>query len=394
MSSGSEELEPEGDTRPPEPKRQRTSISSTERTDHDHSPEPTPAGEVREGPRPGDAADWPVQIDHEDDAHEMESESELQDQEEGGKKECALTNTESCDRWAIKNLRMWIWVRNQRCQDDQCPEDLMEREDAELLNKWLAIFVNEVRRSDGSQYSPKSVYSLLCGLQRYLRRHSTSRINILDADDPRFRRLGESVRSYRALKGLEMETQRPEVITKEEENRMWELGALGDGSPKALLRSMYFLNVKNFGIRGGQHRKLKLSQFKREGDHWEFTEEGSKLFQGKVAHLYPCRELGRRCHVYLLDLYVQKLPVRAMEKDAFYFLPLQNFQLLKPWYTEVPMGKNTLGRLVMEVCSEVGIEGRNSQSLQANTLTQLYKNGINVIQGQRGLGLGLAITVL
>ena len=55
-----------------------------------------------------------------------------------------------------------------------------------------------------------------------------------------------------------------EVITKDED-RLWRSGVLSMATPKALLCAGFFLNGKNFCLRGSEeHHRLKLSQCKRE----------------------------------------------------------------------------------------------------------------------------------
>ncbi len=55
--------------------------------------------------------------------------------------------------------------RNKRCEE-LCLENLLDRDDADLLNKWLSLFVMEVCKVDGSRYPPASIlcvgYSATC----------------------------------------------------------------------------------------------------------------------------------------------------------------------------------------------------------------------------------------
>ena len=60
-----------------------------------------------------------------------------------------------------------------------------------------------------------------------------------------------------------------------------------------------------------------------------YVENGSKNRSGclqdfKVANKRVCSYAlgGERCHVYLLDLYISKLPVEAFLEDVFYMRPL------------------------------------------------------------------------
>ena len=68
----------------------------------------------------------------------------------------------------------------------------------------------------------------------------------------------------------------------------------------------------------------------------------------KVVPVYSCPEAGQRCPVYLLDLYISKLPEEAKEKDLVYVRPLEKLlhDASKPWYSAVPVGNHTLQQMV------------------------------------------------
>ena len=70
--------------------------------------------------------------------------------------------------------------------------------------------------------------------------------------------------------GVGAEVEHIPLTTKEEEATTWEKGVLGDLTPQALVRSVIFLNGKNFCLRG-----LKLSQFVRNKNQ---IENGSMAF--------------------------------------------------------------------------------------------------------------------
>ena len=54
--------------------------------------------------------------------------------------------------------------------DVSYPIDLLEKSyDAEMICDCLQHFITEARRADGTEYPPKSLYQLLCGLLRYAR---------------------------------------------------------------------------------------------------------------------------------------------------------------------------------------------------------------------------------
>ena len=45
--------------------------------------------------------------------------------------------------------------------------DLLLTDDGELFCMWLCVFVTELHKSDGSEYTPRSI-ALLAGLQRHI----------------------------------------------------------------------------------------------------------------------------------------------------------------------------------------------------------------------------------
>ena len=110
-------------------------------------------------------------------------------------------------------------------------------------------------------------------------------------------------------------------------------------------------------------------------------------WKNKAVCQYPCSQLGNRCHFYLLDLYTAKLPVEAKKKDMFYLSPLQKFtKESKPWFSLVPLDRNTLDQFVNDLCHEAGIDGKTNHSLWATGTTQMYRKGIpgKAIQSQTG----------
>ena len=56
-------------------------------------------------------------------------------------------NTEKNDLWAFRAFDEWVSERNAVCkEEDRCPADVLKTSDAELLGKWLSLFVMEVRK--------------------------------------------------------------------------------------------------------------------------------------------------------------------------------------------------------------------------------------------------------
>ena len=134
---------------------------------------------------------------------------------------------------------------------------------------------------------------------------------------------------------------------------------------------LYLLNWKDVVLeRRVEHRALKLSQLQRrtQPDHYTYSENVSKNRNGsfkqlhiknKTVPIFVCTEAGDRCPVYLIDLYISKLPQKAVKSDLFYVRPLHiiSFDPWSPWYSAVPLGKHTLNDKVKKVCSDAGVMG-------------------------------------
>ena len=141
-----------------------------------------------------------------------------------------------------------------------------------------------------------------------------------------------------------------------------------------LLRTMVYLCGLNFALRSGQeHHDLQVSQIDNvvptdEPPYLVYTENISKnnggcLAQRKiepkqVVHHSNTRN-SDRCFVRLLKLYLQHCPPPAERKNsAFYLTPVRNPKSAV-WYTNTPVGQNTLSQTVKQLCKEAGIQGFN-----------------------------------
>ena len=60
--------------------------------------------------------------------------------------------------------------------------------------------------------------------------------------------------------------------------------------------------------------------------------------KNKVVPIHVVAEATDRCHVYVLDRYMEKIPKEAIKKDNFYLQPIANVKdPAQPWFTTVPV---------------------------------------------------------
>ena len=313
-------------------------------------------------------------------------------------------NTDYSTKWALRNFEEWRKHRSSLYPETPVPCNLLQSGLPEELNTWLSYYVVETRNSKGDPYPPKTIYQLLTGLLRYMRDNNAHTPNFLDKKDTRFKRLHTVLDNhFKQLRkdGVGCEPKHSEVITKEEENLMWMTGILGTEAPRQLLRTVFYLNGKNFCLRGGQeHRDLKLSMLKRytNPDCYQYIENASKNRQGGLAQLhldhkcvpiYENQAVPERCHVRILDVYIKKLPPEAKARDIFYARPLPSTPTApdKPWFAASPIGKNVLANMLKDMCTEAGIKGhKTNHSLRATGASELFAAGVpeKIIQQRTG----------
>ena len=68
--------------------------------------------------------------------------------------ECPENTTKSND-WVLRNFHSWRVACNEKYPDDPCPEDVFK--DKSKACDWLCKFVCKTRRSDGQEYTPRSI---------------------------------------------------------------------------------------------------------------------------------------------------------------------------------------------------------------------------------------------
>ena len=108
------------------------------------------------------------------------------------------------------------------------------------LSYWLSRFVLEVRRQDGRDYPPQTLYSMCCGLLRYVREVKPE-INIFkDPQYADFQRTLDAEMKRLISTGLGVKPKRAEPINMSEESTLWEAKPCGSQSAQSLLDTMVF----------------------------------------------------------------------------------------------------------------------------------------------------------
>ena len=152
--------------------------------------------------------------------------------------------------------------RNEHFKSNLVPLDLLLTDDLKLLCEWLCRFCAENRKKVGSPFPPRSIHHYLMGIQKYIRTEKKNNLNIIN--DSTFLPLKNLLDSlYRRLhsEGVGCSVKKTEALTDNDEDSLWTAGILDPHTAEGLLNCVFFLNGKNFCLRGGlEHWNLSPTQ--------------------------------------------------------------------------------------------------------------------------------------
>lgn len=136
-----------------------------------------------------------------------------------------------------------------------------------------------------------------------------------------------------------------------------------------------------------------------------YVEYGSKTFRGdfnqvnlpsRNVMIYRDNNSGPQCLYTLLTQYLKRLPSdNEKTSDIFYPKPLRPHPT-KPWFANVPVGKNKVNIMVKRMCEAAGLPPRTNHSLRVTGATTLFsknapKKLVQEVTWHRGLEYNLSI---
>lgn len=166
--------------------------------------------------------------------------------------------TKEDTEYCMRIWNAWWKQRITEMQDEQLiiPPDILQM-NKEMLQHWLTLFVLEVRKQDGTEYPPNTLYHIVCGIMRYLRQNA---IHVDFFQDPMFADFRQSLDAeMKRLKGSGLGSQKQvEPLTEENEEKLWQAGVLGAHNLQALLNTMIYINGLYFALHSGyEHCQLR-----------------------------------------------------------------------------------------------------------------------------------------
>ncbi|KAG8040522.1 hypothetical protein G9C98_002518 [Cotesia typhae] len=226
--------------------------------------------------------------------------------------------------FGVNAWRKWVVAKNNELEKQVTPMKKFKLFKTELLqltadelNYSLCHFVKEVRKPNGSEYAPDTIYYLCLGIQQYL--FENNRIDNIFTDT--FYEQFTDCLNDVAKKFSVLYNDAQYIVTRVEEEHLWECKQLGAHSPHVLLSTLMFFNTKHFNL------------------------------TKKVYEQQENEENPLRCPVKLYEFYISKCPESVKTRnDVFYLLPERSCVPDSPvWYSTSPLAKEHLVKMLNRV---------------------------------------------
>ena len=278
-------------------------------------------------------------------------------------------NTVEGTKTSVRRFKKWYKDKFGKSVD----MNAVTRQMAVELLKDFFLEIRDTRPGkEGNEYEPVTLTTYRNGLRRYfLERKVPPALENFDLADREFDVVNYGLvtkRNELKRKGKGNHPNVVESITEEQLERMWASGAIGVHAPRPLLRLQWWINTVSHGIRGRMaHHDLSIDDFRisrgpdgkiiidhakagskrpRADDEKE-TSRSKKKCKARVV----ATDGGERDPVRAFEVYLRHRPPGI---SSFYLTPKH-----KPkgdiWFNKVPMGKNSIGRIMREIKAIAGI---------------------------------------
>ncbi|OXU18213.1 hypothetical protein TSAR_000221 [Trichomalopsis sarcophagae] len=274
--------------------------------------------------------------------------------------------------FGVNAWMQWVITKNAELEKQSTPTRKLKPFKTELLqltadelNYSLCLFVKEVRKPNGAEYAPDTIYYLCLGIQQYLFENNRIDNIFTDAYYEKFTDcLNEVAKKFTTLYNEAMF-----VVTRVEEEHLWECKQLGAHSPHVLLNTLMYFNTKHFNLVSvEEHMQLSFSHIMK---HWkrnpaaQAAVAAGKLTPGSrnvLLRFYPPQS-ALEANSKKKKVYEQqenednplRCPVKFPESvktrnDVFYLLPERSCVPDSPvWYSTSPLAKEHLVKMLYRI---------------------------------------------
>ncbi|XP_017776118.1 PREDICTED: zinc finger MYM-type protein 3-like [Nicrophorus vespilloides] len=267
--------------------------------------------------------------------------------------------------FGVNAWKQWVTMKNAEIQRTQKTPKLFKNDILQLtaddLNFSLCLFVKEVRKPNGAEYAPDTIYYLCLGIQQYL--YENGRVDNIFCDS--FYEKFTNTFNEVCQKFSNLYNNSQFIVTRVEEEHLWESKQLGAHSPLVLLNTLMFFNTKHFSLTTvDEHLQLSFSHIMK---HWKRNSNnpGSRHV---LLRFYPPQSADGnrkkrvyeqaenevnplRCPVKLYEFFLSKCPESVKTRnDVFYLQPERSCVPDSPvWYSTMAMPKKPLEKMLNRV---------------------------------------------
>ena len=298
--------------------------------------------------------------------------------------------------WAKGMFNDWRMFRNNSpiLENVKCDLSNLGSFTKEELCVDLCKFITEVKKLDGSDFPPRTLYDIIICIQIWLESQGFNWRLVSGAEFEHLKYTLDNCMKDRAARGIGNSVRKAQVLTFTDEDLLWSLGLLGSHNPQALLDTVIVKLGLTCALRAGkEQRSLRSIPFRSqfqllhdsEGNIFlRYSEDiGLKCNKGGLKHRnIECKSVDvhcisdiDRCPVRLFMAYLSKLPKNRVT-EALYLQPRKKFNA-KLWYFDKPVGENTLRDTVKNLCKSAGLPGYyTNHSLRSSSVTRMYHSGV------------------
>lgn len=231
--------------------------------------------------------------------------------------------------------------------------------DKDELCRSMCAFITKVKKLDGTNFSPKTLYDITICVQFHLERNGHVWKFLDDPAFKDFRFTLDNLMKMRCSQGLGNQVWGAHVITFEDEDILWSNGILGTSNPQQLLETIFYLLGIGCTLCAGKEQRNwrsigRNSQFSfqcNDDGKWYLLyheDSGLKTNKGGLKHKkFMPKSVSVQHLVRIFEMYMNKLPIDRL-CNALYLQPLHNYSEDR-WYKDCPVGVNKLQKTVKSV---------------------------------------------
>ena len=307
--------------------------------------------------------------------------------------------SESCRKikWAVKMFNEWRISRMKEifvnAEIRRCDLNFPQEINKDDLCFALSRFVREVKHVDNNEFPPNTLREIVVMVQMYLQQGGVNWKLLDDREFCTLRNVLDNTMKERHAQGFGVR-QSAAIISLENEEKMFQCGALGEADPEQLLHTVIYMLGLHLALRGGvEHTRLRRPGFECQietdfdeamgkeiliykEDPLQKTNEGGLCSKQtkEIVKVFPS-ENPSRCPVRLFGKYVGLLP-NGRSCGKLYLRPKVKTNP-SVWYCDQPYGKNKVCSTVKKLCEIAKIPGKfSNHSLRATSASRMFHKNV------------------